>query len=344
MQCRYCGGELDPKYPACPTCGTLLSKEDCLALTGKAKILEAEELAQKKRKNFIITTISIIVSIAILTVGGYQMLNRYINPEQPKMTFKSGYGIINGDEPVVFVEFGENEKLEYIHGVKLYAYDKSDDGAIGDALSSDYEYTKSVDGSFRTVFFDASEFDLKSDERYTYTIEMELSFVDNSKIYTYQKTVDFPSAITGDVSDTVFDHSMDDVDETTEADTTQPTTEPITEATTTPEETTEADVTFIYASYWFMAPYSNNDSYNISSVKFEKNGKCTFTNFYKEGSANWKLTNSNGTYEVKGETLYVTDSEGMVESYAINSQDSTLSGLEARKFNSTKNAEDFFGI
>lgn len=340
MKCRFCGGELDPKYPACPTCGTLLSREDCLALTGKEKILEAEEEAQKLRKRYIASIISIIVSIAIIAFGGYHLVSSYVNPEAPEMTFKSGYGIINGDEPVVYVEIGQNAQLEYIHGAKLYAYDKSDEGSIGDSLTSDYEYTKSVDGSFRTIFFDTSDFELVADEEYTYTIEMSFSFVDNSKIYVYQKTVDFPGAISGDISDIVFDHSMDDEETTENESPTVPTTQPTTE----PEETTNADISFIYSSYWFMTPYANNDSYNISSVKFEQDGKCSFTNFYKEGSDDWKLTNSNGTYEVKGETLYVTDSEGMIDTYTIDSVEQKLTGLESRKFNSTKNAEDFFGI
>lgn len=341
MECKYCGGELDPKYPACPYCGTLLTREECLAISGKEKILEAEEIAEKKRKNRIITIITIILSIAILATGGYHMLYRYINPATPEMTFTSGYGIINGDEPVVYVQIGENEKLEYIHGVKLYAYNKGVDGTIGDALTSDYEYTKSVDGSFRTVFFDISDFDLVTEETYTYTFEMSFSFVDNTKVYVYQKTVEFPGAVTGDASDIVFDHSMDNKkDETT----TESTTKPTTESTTQDVQTTSADVSFIYNGYWFMTPFTNDGAYNISSVQFSENGKCTFTHFYKEGKKDWNVTSSKGTYEVKGDTLEVTDSEGMVETYKVNSSEQTLRGLESRKFNSTKNAEDFFGI
>lgn len=342
MNCRFCGAELNPKYPACSVCGTLLSKEECLALTGKERILEAEEIAEKKRKNRIITIVTIVISIAIIAFGGYHMLYNYINPEKPEMTFTSGYGIINGDEPVVYVTIGENEKLEYIHGAKLYAYDKGDDDSIGDALTSDYEYTKSVDDSFRTIFFDASKFDVQTNENYTYTIEMSFSFVDNSKIYVYQKTVDFPGAISGDASDIVFDHSMDaaNLEETTSEIATVPSTEP----TTKPVETTKADISFIYSSYWFMTPYTNNGDYNISSVKFEQNGKCSFTNFFKKNKGAWAQTKSNGTYEVKNDTLYITDSEGMTDSFKIDFANKKVAGLESRKYNSTKNAEDFFGI
>lgn len=343
MDCKICGGKLDPKYPACPYCGTLLSTEECLALTGKEKILEEDEKAKKKQRNFLISVVVIIVSIAILSTGFYHVLSKQLNPEKPEISFNSGYGIINGNEPVVYVEIGQNAQLEYIHGAKLYAYDKSNDGVIGDALTSDYEYTKSEDGTFRTIFFNADDFDLKADEEYTYTFEMSFSFVDKKKIFVYQKAVSFPGTISGDVSDVIFDHSMEK--------TTQPiveeekTTKPVvTETTTHSESTTKADTSFIYSSFWFMTPHNEGDRYNISSIKFERNGKCAFTNFYKKGAEKWKITNTRGTYEVDGSTLLVTDSEGMVESYVIDSASKNLNGLESRKYNSTKNAEDFFGI
>lgn len=345
MECRICGGKLDPRYPNCPCCGTVLSPEECLELTGSETII-AEEYDQKRSKaRVLLSVVAIILVIAILSLGGYYALSKHLNPEKPQLSFESGYGVINGDEPVIYVEIGKNAQLEYIHGVKLYAYDKSDSSAIGDSISTDYEYTKSDDGTFRTIFFDASKFDLAPDEEYTYTFEMSFSFVDSTKIFVYQQAVTFPGEISGDASDVVFDHSMDTTsDVTQEATQEELTTEATTQATTKPEQTTSLDVSFIYSSFWFMTPYNDADNYSISSVKFEKNGTCSFTNFFKAGSANWTQTNTKGTYEISGTTLMVTDSEGMTESYVIDSSTKTLAGLEARRYNSTKNAEDFFGI
>lgn len=334
MNCKNCGARLDENSSICPNCGIKTGEFVLFAGDGRSEFEEENFVA--KKKNPFVTIVSIILSIAILAGGGYFALSKYLNPPKPEMTFESGYGIINGDQPVIYVTLGDNAQLEYIHGVNLYAYDKSEDGSIGEVLTSDYEYTKSVDGTFRTIFFDASEFDVEPTEENTYTFEMSFSFVDNSKIYVYTQTVDFPNQITNDASEIVFDHSME-VEKTT-----QPTTEP--EQTTEAKDLTEDDIKFLQESFWFMPAYTDNESYSISSIAFKGNGNCEFTHYYMKKGSSWRVTNSKGTYEIKGSAVFVTDSEGKTESYTVDADKKTVSGLEQRKYNSTKNAEDFFGI
>ena len=336
MNCKNCGARMENNAVACPNCGAKVDESQYVLLTDEGRITEMEMDYAPRKKNTWKIIICVLLLIAILAGGGYFVASRYINPKKPEMSFTSGYGIINGDMPVIYVKIGENAQLEYIHGVKLFAYNKTESGNIGEELTSDYEYTKSVDGTFRAIFFDASDFHLESDKEYTYTFEMSLSFSGSTNVFVYNQAVEFPADITGDASDIVFDHSMDTVDDTTE-----PTTAP----TTKPEESTSnADISFIYSSFWYMTPFSNEDSYTISSVKFEKDGKCSFTHFYKKGTSPWQVTTTNGTFEVKGNTVFVTDSEGLTESYTVDSTNKKLNGLEERKYNSTKNAEDFFGI
>lgn len=338
MKCNSCGAIIDESLDTCPHCNAKVGNADYVLLTEDDRVDNLyTNYPENNRKKIII---SLIITAVIIIVAGCSIffITKSVAPSNPKMTFSTGYGIINGDEPVIYLQFGKNVQLEYIHGARLYAYDKSDEeSTVGEVLTTDYEYTKNVDGTFRALFFDASDFGTANDTEYTYTVEVDLGFANYpNHIFTYNQAVTFPGEITGEASEQVFDHSMD------KEQTTQAVEE--TQKTTVAETTTMGDISYIYEGFWYDTPIHEADSYSINAIKFSKNNKCVITSYYKVGTKPWKITDTNGTYEIKNGKIVVTDQQGKAESYEVKSAEKLIDGLTSRKYNSTKNAEDFFNI
>lgn len=335
MNCKNCGAKLDVNSNVCPNCGTKLDDFDYVLLTADDRIPEIQN-APRQKKSRLVPVIAIILVIAILGGIGFVVAKKLTKVEKPALSFSTGCGVINNDEAVIYVLIEDSPNIQYIHGVSLYCYDKSDEGAIGEVISTDYQYTKNIDDSFRAIYFDADELLYEDNvNEFTYTFEMNFEFSNHREIFTYTKAITFGTNITGDVSDIVFDHSM-------ETETSVQTTQTTTESETTTEH--DLDLSYIYRSFWFTQPISNNDQKLITAIKFNNGTSCKITVYTKDGEAAWKVVTFNGSYEVKDGSIFVTDSEGLVNSYKIDDVNNLLEGLESRKYNSIKNAEDFFGV
>lgn len=352
MNCKNCGAKIKDNARVCPNCGAFCGDETgYVLLTSDDKMDDfySYDNSKGKKKSGLKFLISAILIIAIIGAGAYiYFTDFYDNDKKPEIVFSSGSGIVNGDEKIIYVAIENSSNIEYIHGVSLYAYDKNDKSSpSADAVSTDYQYTKSVDSSFRTIFFDTDDLELKKGEDYTYTFEMNFSFAGSDKIYTYDQSVSFNSNITENISDIIFDHSLDK--EVSEDASQEQTTEKTTAAA---KKVVNND--FIYNGYWFTEPYNDADSYTIFALNFNKNGSYISTQYYKNGSADWKVTTYKGTYVIEDGFLVVNNGEGTESSYyKIDSTNSSLtededgqavSSLTNRKYNSIKNAEDFFGI
>lgn len=211
MKCKNCGNIIDDNTKRCPNCGAFCSKDGYILLTDDDALQQDYfdyEPPKKRRK---LVSIIIMILIIIIAAGGvYYYLNIYTKPDNtPPLALTSGCGTINEDEQVVYVSIPENSRIEYIHGAALYDYDKTADTKNNsEPISTDYEYTKSVDEVFRTVFFDIGAYDLEKNNEYTYTIEFEVSFIDSKQRYTYTQPVTLNNEVNNDASDIVFDHSM----------------------------------------------------------------------------------------------------------------------------------------
>ena len=215
MNCKYCGARLSDNASICPNCGKMVDENEGYILLSSDQMqyedVYTSDNKKKKKGSGVKWFFSILLTLAIVAGGAYYYFN-YIyepEPEAPAITFNGGSGVINGNEKVIYVTFDDSDNaanVEYIHGVKLYPYDKTVEGATGKSVTSDYEYTKNIDSSFRAIFFDTE--DLKLSDENTYTFEIMLSFYGDEKVYTYDATVDFGKKIKGNVADTVFDHSM----------------------------------------------------------------------------------------------------------------------------------------
>lgn len=356
MNCKNCGAKIKDNAKVCPNCGAFCGDETgYVLLTSDDRIDDfySTDNRQSRKKSSIRFIISAVLIIAIIGAGAYFYFTHiYDSNKKPEVAFSTGSGIINGDEKIIYVTIDNSSQIEYIHGVSLYAYDKGDKSLqAGNAVSTDYQYTKSIDSSFRAIFFDIADLELAEGTDYTYTFEMNFSFVGSDKVYTYNQAVSFSSDITEGVSDIIFDHSLDN--ETSSTAPKEKTDESTTEATTA-KTTTASDNDFIYSGYWFTEPYKEDDSYTIFALKFNSSGKYTSTKYYKIGAADWQVTTYNGTYVAEDGYLVVNNGEGTESTYyKIDSEKSSLTQEEEgqtvvtltnRKYNSIKNAEDFFGI
>lgn len=357
MNCKNCGARIKDNLKVCPNCGAFCGDETgYVLLTSNDRMDEtfSDDNHTKRRAGGVKFFVSAILVIAIIGAGAYYYFTHiYEANQKPEVVFSTGSGIINGDEEIIYVTIDNNSQIEYIHGVSLFAYDKSDKASqAGNAVSTDYQYTKSIDSSFRAIFFDIADLELEEGTDYTYTFEMNFSFVGSDKVYTYNQPITFSSDIQENVSDIIFDHSLDK--ETTTVFETEATTKAETAASTTKKPASAAGYDFIYKGYWFTEPYNDADSYTIFALKFKEDGKYTSTQYYKNGTADWQVTTYNGTYVIEDGYLVVNNGEGTESTfYKIDSANSSLTQEEEgqasvtltnRKYNSAKNAEDFFGI
>jgi hypothetical protein len=354
MNCKNCGARLKDGAKVCPNCGALYDDNSgyvLLTCDDKMDDFYSDEVnimpEQKKKGSGFKFFISLLLIIAIIGAGAYYYFTRiYDGKDNPSVSFTSGSGIINGDEKIIYVTLQDNADVEYIHGVTLYATDKTTKSLQNiQSVSTDYEYTKNVDSTFRAIFFDTNELDIKQGNDYTYTFEMNFSFVGSDKIYTYDEVVTFNGEIIEDVSDIIFDHSLDDV----------MTTETTLPADTTTTSTTKAvNNDYIYSGYWFTEPYHDSDSYTIYAIKFNNDSTYVTTQYVKNGNDDWQVTNYNNTFTIEDGYIVVNNGDDAELSYyKINADDSSLKEeqdgqvvqtLTNRKYNSIKNVEDFFGI
>lgn len=356
MNCKNCGARIKDNAKVCPNCGAFCGDETgyvLLTADDRMDDFYSDDNKHARKRSSLKFLISAVVIIAIIGAGAYFYFTHiYDADKNPEVVFSSGSGIINGDEEIIYVTIDNNSQIEYIHGVSLYAYDKSNKSSkAGDAVSTDYQYTKSIDSSFRAIFFDTDDLKLDEDTDYTYTFEMRFSFVDSDKVYTYNQTVSFNSDITEDASDIIFDHSLDK--EITAA-SQEKTTESTTAKETTEKASSQVNNDFIYSGYWFTEPYSENNSHTIFAIRFKSGGSYTSTKYYKEGSADWQISTYSNTFVIEDGYIVVNNGEGSESTYykidaaasSLTEEDEgqAVATLTNRKYNSTKNAEDFFGI
>lgn len=342
MKCKNCGARVEKESSICPNCGATVNKNsDYVLLTNQSNVYEDIYSSKRKKNNKVLTKIlAVILSLVIIVgagVGSYLFFyGKNSAIDKPKLSFSSGYGVINEDEQIVYVAIKDSSSIQYIHGVNLYNGEVNEKTIKKqEAVSSDYNYTENVDNSFRCIFFDAKSLNLDKSGNYTYTFEMTFSNYNDDNRYTYYKTVNFSGNTTADVSDKVFDHSLNET-------TTEKTIS--TESTTKKEETAD----YIYNTYWYTAPYNDADSYSISAFKFNSDGTFTSTDYSKTGEQDWVVSTNKGEFKIDGNKLTISTSDGESDELTIDKDNQTISQgknkLTSRKYNSIKNAEDFFGL
>ena len=358
MKCKNCGARLADNAKVCQNCGASINNEEgYVLLTSDDTMFDiySEDLntpppsKEKKKSSGIIWALSIILTLLIIACGAFYYFTQIYNPtpDKPALSFQTGSGIINDDEKIIYVLLSPDSNIEFIHGVSLYNYDKTDKNAqnIG-AVSTNYEYTKSIDSTFRAIFFDTEALSLANGEN-TFTFEMKFSFYNSDEIYTYEQPIKFSSEISADAADLIFDHSQSDEATTKQA-------EENTQEQTTAASTAAQDIDFIYDSYWFTEPAENGSELSIAALKFNKDKSYVSTIYFKDGDKSWQITTHNGKYEIKDGYLVVDNGEATESTYyKADSQTKSIyeeengtkiSSLTSRKYNSIKNVEDFFGL
>ena len=364
MKCNNCGARIDEGAKVCSNCGAhidgnneyvLLTSDDTMFDIYSDVPDDEKAIAKKQKKKKggkIIWFLSILLTLAIIGGGAYYYFANIYNPtpDKPELVFEGASGVINDDEQIVYLLLPQDSKIEYIHGVSIYDYDKTDKNAPqGAPVSSDYEYTKNIDSSFRAIFFDIKDINAKKDKN-VYTLEMKFSFYDSNDIYTYVEPVTFTYPTETDVADLIFDHSQQEETTTSKA-------AKETEKTTESEKTTKLskdEYSFVYNFYWYTQPIENGDELSISALKLNADNTFVSTGYYKNGASGWQITRANGKYKVENGFIVIDNGEATESTYyKIDTEMKSLyeeengkkvASLEARKYNSIKNAEDFFGI
>ena len=356
MKCNNCGARLSDNAKVCPNCGAFVDTEDGYILLTDNDIMEdvyANGKKGKKKGNKVIGFLCALITLAIIGGGAFYYFTNIYKPvpDNPTLLFETGSGIINDDEKIIYVLLPEDSQIEFIHGVSLYNCDKTlKENQNSIAVSTDYEYTKSIDSSFRAIFFDTDKLDIPEGDN-TYSFEMKFSFYNSEEIYSYTQPITFNSNIDKDASDLIFDHSQEE----NKAEETRTAQESEEETTAVQTTVSEADYEFIYGSYWYTEPVQNGDEYIISAIKFNKDKTYVTTNYYKEGSKDWEITTHNGKYNIQDgfavidngeatESTYYKIDASKKSLYEENEDESIVSTLTSRKYNSVQNAEDFFGI
>lgn len=358
--CDNCGAKIAPNTKICPNCGAACNEEDYFVITTQDNPKQSAKVKKKSGKGTFLIVLLAIAVIAAAAFGTYYYMENYYlkEDEQPKLTFSSGTGLINDDEPVVYVDLPEDSNIELVHGVTLYDYDITDKNAQDDdPVSADYEYTKSIDETFRTIFFflDDIEPAVSEGKNYTFTFRMNFSFTDDPTVYTYTQTVNFTAGDYKNISDIIFDHTDSRI-ETVPAGETTTIKETTTKKETTTQTTTKKAISaeYIYNSFWYSEAEKNGEEYTIYAIKFDKGGDFVSTKYYKKGKANWKTSTFEGTFEISGDQIIMDNGAGSEQSYyQLDSTGETLKQIDngkvsqeltKRRYNSIKNAEDFFGM
>ncbi len=356
MRCKNCGAQINENLIKCPNCGAKTDSDDgyFLLTTDEREYQSYDDSIERKKR--IIPLILAVVFIILVAAGSYYYFSNVYEKadNQVKMTFSQGSGIINDNQKVIYVSLDDNSKVQYIHGVSLYDYDINDKSQEKrKAVSTDYEYTKNIDDSFRSIFFFTDDLGIKKGKDYIYTFEMKFSFIGSDDVYTYTQTVQFNGDISKDISSVIFDHSLDESNNITtgKADTEDSS---VSQNNSTQPSVNADNVDYIYEGFWFTEPFKEADSYTIYALKFNKNNTYTSTHYYKDGAKDWKISNYNGKYTVKDGYIVIDNGESSEQTfYRLDGNNKTIteemdsqvvSSLANRKYNSVKNAEDFFGI
>lgn len=342
MNCKNCGTKVSDGTKICPNCGSLIDEsEGYVLLTSDSMDFEDYDSGKEKKKGGgFLWFISIVLTLAIIAGGAYYYFTNIYEKEDPRpaLTFETGTGVINGKEQILYATIKDGENIEYIHGVRLYDFDTTNLEEAPAPVTTDYQYTKSINDSFRAIFFDTKELELNKVN--TYTFEMDFSFSGSNEVYTYTATVNFKRPIKGNVSDIIFDHSVDDnKNESSEEIITNKSTEDTTEAETENENT---DAEFVYSSYWYGEPQKDGDRQTIYCYKFDKNGSYTATKYFKDGKSDWVTTVDGGTFEASDFSITLDGKE-----YLIDPTNQTLKAddgkeLNKRNYNSIENTNSFF--
>lgn len=346
MKCKNCGAGVEKDSSICTNCGAVVNKDsDYVLLTNQDNafqdVYSNRDNNRKRKPKPITRAMLVLISIAVIIGSGVASYFVFYGIEsmrdKPELSFTSGTGVINDDEQVLYVGIDDSSVVEFIQGVNLY------DGEVNEKnvkkaqlISSDYEYSQNVEKTFRCIFFDMDKLNLDEKADYTYTFEMKYSFVGDDNWYTYYQTVNFKGSTNTDASDIIFDHSLDQK----------------LEETTTPYESEEngdvSDVAYLYDSYWYTKAYTADDTRSISAFKFASDGKFTSTDYVKVGDESWEVSTNSGEFSIDGNTLKIKTADGEEDEFTLDKKNKTISQgnnkLTSRKYNSTKNAEDFFGI
>ena len=345
MNCKNCGTRLSDKAKVCPNCGAFVDDSSgytLLAADDRYYDVYSSEKKAKKKSPF--KSFLVLLLVVLIASGGTFLYFDKIQPalnRAPELSFNQGSGIINRNEKVIYVLLESNSNIQYIHGVSLYNYDRTEHEDIRESVSTDYEYTKNIDSTFRAIFFDMKDFNIVGGEKYVYTFEMQFSFNGSDKIYTYYDTVSFDGDIKEDASDIVFDHSLNEGSPSNN--------KKSGETEKTEKENDTPDYSFIYNGYWYTSPSDEDGEKSISAFKFNKDKTYSVTHYIKKGDTEWNVSNEKGKYEIKdGELIlsiegtFTLDSEnGEILEKA---DGKTTQSLTPRKYNSLKNTEDFFGM
>lgn len=357
MNCKNCGAQINSDLKKCPNCGAKCDSDDgYFLLTTNEREYEIYDDSNERKKR-ILPFILAAVFIVLVAIGSYYYFSNIYEKddnEQVKMTFFEGSGVINDNQKVIYVALDDNSKVQYIHGVSLYDYDTNDKAhEKKEAVSTDYEYTKNIDDSFRAIFFFTDDLGIKEGEDYTYTFEMKFSFIGSDDVYTYTQDVQFNGNISEDISSVIFDHSFDETNDITTS-MTNGEEETVLQNSSTQAAGNVDNIDYIYEGFWFTQPVKEEDSYIIYALKFNKNNTYTSTYYYKNRNEEWKISNYNGKYSIEDGCIVIDNGESSEKTYyKLNSTQKTIieevdsqtaASLTNRRYNSVKNAEDFFGI
>ena len=195
MNCNNCGARLREDAKVCPNCGAFVDDGGGYTLLTSEEMeyedyYSDEKKTPKKKKSGFRWFVSIMLTLLIVGCGAYYYFENFYNrtPDVPSVTFETGSGIINDDEAVIYAHIKDNSDIEYIHGVSLYRYVGETRSVIGNALSTDYQYTKNIDATFRTIFFDTDGLEL-SEGANVLAFEIKLQFYDSDEIFTYVQPI-----------------------------------------------------------------------------------------------------------------------------------------------------------
>lgn len=351
MKCKNCGAALKDNAHVCQNCGAFVEDSKGYTLLTSDDVYYSSDRRGKSKKSkkrgfaFFITLLLIAV---IAGAGSFYYFTNIYNPkpDKPELSFSQGIGVINDDERVVYIKFNDMSDVEFIHSVSLYNYDKTQKGAPKDSpVTNNYEYTKSIDSTFRAIFFNAKELKLTQDVNYTYTFEVNLSFIGSNDIFTYYVPVEINGDFSKNVSDEVFDHSMDK----SAGSKTVTKSSKKEDAKTSSPDVKSAD--YIYNGYWFTSPVRDGARQSISSYKFNKDNTFTKTAFVKTSGSDWNVTTNKGNYSTEDGYLIIEQSDNSKsQHYKMDSKNKSLikddstdgESLTNRKYNSVTNVEDFF--
>ena len=348
MKCKNCGARLGADETTCPNCGAITDTDSGYTIITADDRVEDLYSNDEKKPHKGLRLLIVLLLVVALAAGGSYLYFHYILPLQqarPELTFTTGTGVINEEEPVVYLKLDNAQDMEFIHGVSLY-----DGPAEGEPLTTDYQYTKNVDATFRTIFFYTDGLNLTEGQEYNYTFVITVSFHGSDRRYDYEQPVTFSGTITDNAAPIVFDHSMYERADNENYDGAAVSEETTVAETTEAETTTAAtaDISFIYQGFWYGMPVENGDRQAIDSYQFVDGGAFTVTHYTKEGDEEWTTSMQNGTFKEDGGELTLT-LNGETQLINVNGNTLTLTGtgvtdgaLTARKYNSVINADDFF--